>query len=126
MFHPQLQHHSQPPDVTTLLKRKPKKLAWTDQVRDAFTKLKQSFIKALILRHLNSNLPFVVEVDASSCGISAVLSQQQGDLGKPHPCAYFSRKLTAAEANYDVGNHELLSIKAALEEWSLSSILGSH
>ncbi|KAK3571359.1 hypothetical protein QTP86_008895 [Hemibagrus guttatus] len=28
-----------------------------------------------------------------------------------------TRKLTAAEANYDVGNHELLSNKVALEEW---------
>ncbi|KAK3540782.1 hypothetical protein QTP86_001589 [Hemibagrus guttatus] len=37
--------------------------------------------------------------------------------GKLHPCAYYSRKLTAAEANYDVGNRELLAIKAALEEW---------
>ncbi|KAK3558897.1 hypothetical protein QTP86_032158 [Hemibagrus guttatus] len=27
------------------------------------------------------------------------------------------RKLTAAEANYDVGNRELLAIKVALEEW---------
>ncbi|KAK3556364.1 hypothetical protein QTP70_007079 [Hemibagrus guttatus] len=34
-----------------------------------------------------------------------------------HPCAFYSRKLMAAEANYDVGNRELLSIKAALEEW---------
>ncbi|KAK3514361.1 hypothetical protein QTP70_015888, partial [Hemibagrus guttatus] len=61
--------------------------------------------------------PFIVEVDASSCGIVAVLSQHQQDSGKLHPCTYFSRKLTTAEANYDVGNHELLSIKPALEEW---------
>lgn len=34
-----------------------------------------------------------------------------------YPCVYFSCKLTPAEANYDVGNRELLLIKAALEEW---------
>lgn len=31
--------------------------------------------------------------------------------------AFFSRKLTPVEINYDVGNRELLSMKAALEEW---------
>ncbi len=33
------------------------------------------------------------------------------------PCAFFSRKLSAAERNYDVGNRELLAMKLALEEW---------
>ncbi|KAI2666704.1 Transposon Tf2-6 polyprotein [Labeo rohita] len=37
--------------------------------------------------------------------------------GKLHPCAFYSRKLTSAERNYDVGNKELLSMKAAIEEW---------
>ncbi|KAK3521310.1 hypothetical protein QTP70_003165 [Hemibagrus guttatus] len=49
-------------------------------------------------------VPVVVEVDASSCGIGVVLYQCHGDHWKMHPCAYFSRKLTPAEANYDVGN----------------------
>jgi len=34
-----------------------------------------------------------------------------------YPCAFFSRKLTSAERNYDVGNKELPSMKAAIEEW---------
>lgn len=59
----------------------------------------------------------MVEVDVSSSGIGAVLSQCQSDTGKLNPCTFFSRKLTLAEPNYDVGNRELLSIKAALEEW---------
>ncbi|KAK3565772.1 hypothetical protein QTP86_015024 [Hemibagrus guttatus] len=59
----------------------------------------------------------MVEVDASSSGLGVVLSQRHGDPGKLHPCAFYSRKLMAAEANYDVGNRELLAIKAALEEW---------
>ncbi|KAK3534997.1 hypothetical protein QTP70_001954 [Hemibagrus guttatus] len=46
--------------------------------------------------------PFVVEVDASSSGLGAVLSQQHGNPGKAHPCAFYSRKLTTAEVNYDV------------------------
>ena len=34
-----------------------------------------------------------------------------------HPCAFLSRRLSAAESNYDVGNRELLAVKVALEEW---------
>ncbi|XP_061550331.1 uncharacterized protein LOC133411694, partial [Phycodurus eques] len=34
-----------------------------------------------------------------------------------HPCAFFSRRLSPAEANYDVGNRELLAIVLALQEW---------
>ncbi|KAK3571260.1 hypothetical protein QTP86_005974 [Hemibagrus guttatus] len=103
--------------LTSLLRGKPKRLAWTDQARAAFQQLKESFTSAPILRHPDPDLPFVVVVDASSNGLGAVLSQRHGEPGKLHPCAYYSRKLTAAECNYDVGNRELLAIKAALEEW---------
>lgn len=60
--------------------------------------------------------PFVVEVDASTSGVSAALSQQQ-ESSKLLPCTAFSKKLTPAEQNYDIGNSELLAIKPALEEW---------
>ncbi|KAK3527495.1 hypothetical protein QTP86_023021, partial [Hemibagrus guttatus] len=73
---------------------------------------------APILCHSDPDRPFVVEVDASSSGLGVVLSQRHGDPGKVHPCAFYSRKLTTAEVNYDVGNRELLAIKEALEEWS--------
>ncbi|KAK3545455.1 hypothetical protein QTP70_007692 [Hemibagrus guttatus] len=41
------------------------------------------------------------------------------DLTAPllHPCAYFSKKLSPVEQNYDIRNRELLAIKLALEEW---------
>ncbi|KAK3560881.1 hypothetical protein QTP86_022913 [Hemibagrus guttatus] len=86
-------------------------------IQNYSSQLKDCFTTAPILRHLDPDLPFVVEVDASSSGLGAVLSQRHGEPGNLHPCAYYSRKLTAAEANYDVGNRELLAIKAALEEW---------
>ncbi|KAK3519157.1 hypothetical protein QTP70_020008 [Hemibagrus guttatus] len=103
--------------LTSLLWGKPRRLSWGDQAQAAFVILKDSFTTAPILHHPDPDLLFVVEVDASSSGIGAVLSQRHGVPGKLHPCAFFSKKLMAAEANYDVGNQELLSIKAALEEW---------
>ncbi|KAK3542448.1 hypothetical protein QTP86_025890 [Hemibagrus guttatus] len=86
-------------------------------IRNYSSQLKDCFTSAPILRHPDPDLPFVVEVDASSSGLGAVLSQRHGEPGKLYPCAFYSRKLTTAKANYDVGNRELLAIKAALEEW---------
>lgn len=57
---------------------------------------------------------FIVEVDTSDSGVGAVLSQQEE--GKLHPCAFFSRRLSSAERNYDIGDHELVAIKLSLEE----------
>ncbi|KAK3508013.1 hypothetical protein QTP70_010142 [Hemibagrus guttatus] len=94
---------------------KPRKLTCTDPARSAFQQLKNCFTMAPILRHPDPDLPFVVEVDASSSGLGEVLSQRHGEPSKLHPCAFYSRKLTSAEVNYNVGNRELLAIKAALE-----------
>lgn len=49
-------------------------------------------------------------------GVRAVLSQLTDTEGKVHPCAFFSRRLSAAEKNYDIGYGELLAVKLALEE----------
>ncbi len=103
--------------ITTVLKVKPMKLVWTEAATSAFNRLKFRFTSAPILKHPDPKLPFIVEVDASDCGIGAVLSQRHGTPGKLHPCAFFSRKLSRAESNYNIGNKELLSIKAALDEW---------
>ncbi len=58
----------------------------------------------------------MVEVDASTTGVGAVLSQQQGNPAKLHPCAFFSRKLSPAEKNYDIGNRELSRLHAPEED----------
>jgi len=93
------------------------KLCWTTDAIQAFNELKNRFTSAPILHHPDPNVPFVVEVDASNTGIGAALSQRQGNPPKLFPCAYYSRKLSSAEQNYDMGNRELLAMKAALEEW---------
>ncbi|KAK3523590.1 hypothetical protein QTP70_002725 [Hemibagrus guttatus] len=103
--------------LTNLLRNKPKTLVWTPAATRAFQTLKQAFTTAPLLVHPDPELPFIVEVDASTTGVGAVLSQQQGNPRKLHPCAFFSRKLNPAEVNYDIGNRELLAVKLALEEW---------
>ncbi|KAK3515201.1 hypothetical protein QTP70_010606 [Hemibagrus guttatus] len=95
----------------------PKSLAWSPAAGKAFNLLKRAFTTAPLLVHPDPDKPFIVEVDASTTGVGAVLSQQQGNPSRLHPCAFFSRKLNPAERNYDIGNRELLAVKLALEEW---------
>ncbi|KAL0148230.1 hypothetical protein M9458_056462 [Cirrhinus mrigala] len=68
--------------LTTLLKGKPSKLRWTEEASNFFATLKERFTTAPILKHPDPDLPFIVEVDASDCGIGAVLSQRHGQPGK--------------------------------------------
>ncbi|KAK3511404.1 hypothetical protein QTP70_007228 [Hemibagrus guttatus] len=103
--------------LTSLLRNKPKSLAWSPATEEAFNLLKKAFTTAPLLVHPDPNKPFIVEVDASTTGVGAVLSQQQGNPSRLHPCAFFSRKLSPAERNYDIRNRELLAVKLALEEW---------
>ncbi len=103
--------------LTSLTKRSTSQLSWSTEAKQAFQELKDRFTSAPILHHPDPSHPFIIEVDASSTGIGAILSQRQGSPTKMFPCAYFSRKLSAPERNYDVGNRELLAMKAAMEEW---------
>jgi hypothetical protein len=70
-----------------------------------------------MLAHLDLSLAFIVEVDASEAGIGAVLSQCSGTPLKLRPCAFFSKKLSPAEQNYDVGYRKLLAVVRALKAW---------
>uniref|UniRef100_A0A4W5K794 Gypsy retrotransposon integrase-like protein 1 n=1 Tax=Hucho hucho TaxID=62062 RepID=A0A4W5K794_9TELE len=103
--------------LTSMTKRNAPHLTWSTTAQEAFAELKSRFTSAPILHHPNPELPFTVEVDASNTGIGAILSQRHGSPLKLYPCAYYSRKLSPAEQNYDVGNRELLAMKAAMEEW---------
>ncbi|KAI2659133.1 Transposon Tf2-9 polyprotein [Labeo rohita] len=103
--------------LTAMVKKGETRLTWSPDALSAFHELRRRFTTAPVLRHPDPQLPFLVEVDASSTGVGAVLSQKQGEPPKTFPCAFFSHKLSPAEKNYDVGNRELLAIKLALEEW---------
>ncbi|KAL0195462.1 hypothetical protein M9458_009034, partial [Cirrhinus mrigala] len=103
--------------LTSLLRGKPKHLTWNPAAHEALQHLKHLFSTVPFLHHPDPELPFTVEVDTSTTGVGAVLSQAVGESAILHPCAFYSRKLSPVEQNCDVGNRELLAIKLALEEW---------
>lgn len=95
-----------------------KSLSLNPEALCALKCLKKAFCTAPMLCLPDLELPFTVEVDASTTGVGAVLTHWQGNPPCLYPCAYFSRKLSPEEQNYDIGNRELLAIKQVLKEAS--------
>ena len=90
--------------ITSLLKGGSVRLQWSAEANRAFGHLKTMFTSVTVLAHPDPYLPFIVEVDASGAGIGEVLSHRSGAPLKLLPCAFFSKKLSPAERNYDVGH----------------------
>nr|XP_054592065.1 uncharacterized protein LOC107372597 isoform X3 [Nothobranchius furzeri] len=112
-----IRNYSQIAAPLTQLTSIKKSFLWSQEADQAFHSLKNSFTQAPILTHPDTSSQFTLEVDASDTGVGAVLSQVSPTDHCLHPCALFSRRLTPAEQNYDVGGRELMAIKLALEEW---------
>ncbi|KAK1802668.1 hypothetical protein P4O66_004305 [Electrophorus voltai] len=103
--------------LTDLLRGLSKRIKWNPEAERSFTELKAAFSTAPVLQQPDLMEPFVVEIDVSNVGVGAVLSQHKGEARQLKPIAYFSKKLSAAERNYGMGDRELLAMKLAFEEW---------
>lgn len=102
------------------------KLSWTPECQRAFEHLKERLTSAPTLGYADFTLPFMLETDASSLGLGAVLYQFQG--GRKTVIAYASRRLRGAEhndRNYSSMKLELLALKWAVVEKFRSYLLGS-
>ena len=67
---------------------------------------------------------FILETDASTEGLGAVLAQQQSD-GKVHPIAYASRSLNPHERNYGITELKTLGLVWAVKTFR-AYLLGHH
>ncbi|KAJ1598918.1 hypothetical protein NDA14_005520 [Ustilago hordei] len=92
-----------------------KKFELPEEARQAFHKLIQAFTTAGVLRHFNYHLPTRLETDASDFAIAGVLKQEHK--GCWHPVAFYSRKMSLAEKNYEIHDKELLAVVACLTQW---------
>jgi hypothetical protein len=89
---------------------------WSDEYSQSLETLKQAFTTAPILQHFDYDREIIVETDASEYISAGVLSQYD-DQGILHPVAFFSKKHTPAECNYEIDDKELMAIVRAFEEW---------
>ena len=99
----------------TELTRKDVTFHWGTKEQAAFDALKLAFTNSDIVRHYKAGLQVILETDASDFALSGVLSQVFPD--GCHPIGFLSRKLRAAELNYDTHDKELLAIIESLKGW---------
>ena len=88
---------------------------WSVACEGAFKKLKVMFMSALILQHFDPELETIVETDTSDHVDVEVLSQQGTD-SIVRLVAYYSRKHSAQECNYEIYNKELLAVVRTFEK----------
>ncbi len=82
---------------------------WTEKAEEAFKKLKKLFISQSVLIMFESEKPIMLEMNASDEAIETCISQSD-DKKRLNFIAYYSRKLTVAELNYEIHNKKLLTI----------------
>jgi hypothetical protein len=109
-------NYSQIASPLTRLTRKDTAFTWGEAELLAFQTLKKNFQTAPLLTHFDPKKPIVVEADASDFAMGMVISQP-GESDNLHPIAFYSRKFTVAELNYDIHDKELLAVVTAFKQW---------
>ena len=94
----------------TALTRKDIKFEWLEACEKAFQQLKTAFTSAPVLKHFDPDQEVVVETDASDYVSAGILSQYDKTTGILHPVAFFSKKHSPAECNYEIYDKELMAI----------------
>ncbi|KAK2566265.1 Retrovirus-related Pol polyprotein from transposon 17.6 [Acropora cervicornis] len=84
---------------------------WEDGVEKAFSEVKHLVTQAPILAYCSRGKELVIQCDASSRCLGAVLLQEV------RPLAYASRALTDPETRYATIEKEMLAVVFALEKW---------
>ena len=91
---------------------------WSTESQDAFDKLKQSLISAEVMAYYNPSAETHLIVDASPCGLGAILNQKQS-IGDFRPVAYASRTLTPTERRYSQTEREALAVLFAIQRFNV-------
>jgi len=100
----------------TKLTHKDVEFSWSYDCQQAFDKMKRMFTTTPILIQFDYDKETVLETDSSGWCIGGTLMQYNED-GLLRPCAFFSKKNTPAECNYEIYDKEMLAIVRCLEEW---------
>jgi hypothetical protein len=98
------------------LTKKGVKFNWNEACQRAFVRLKRAFTEAPVLAPFDWEKEIILETDASDYVSAGVLSQY-GDDAVLRPVAFFSKKHSLTECNYEIYDKELLAIIRCFEEW---------
>jgi transposase InsO family protein len=97
------------------LLRKNTKWKWSEECQEAFDLLKTKLVEGPVLACPNFELPFVIQTDASTSGLGAVLTQDfpEGE----RVIAYASRGLQKSERVYSATELECLAVVWSIEKF---------
>ena len=106
-------------------KSSPKNIVWSDEYISCFENLKIALSQDIKLYHLNPDKPFILQTDASSFAVGAVLGQRVTPDGPVLPIQCISKKLTAAQQRYSTIEREAYAVIWAVQKLSFY-LLGNH
>ena len=98
----------------TKLTKKNKLQKWQKKQQTLFKELKELFTVKPILKIYTLSLPTVVQIDVLDFILSVYLIQKYPN--GQYLVAYYSRKITPLELNYNIYNKELLGIVTVLKK----------
>jgi Reverse transcriptase (RNA-dependent DNA polymerase)/RNase H-like domain found in reverse transcriptase len=87
--------------LTNLTKKNNSVSNWDSSCYKAFETLKEAVKSAPVLQSPDWKKPFRCQVDASQLAVGGTLTRK-GERGFDHPIAFYSNKLSPAEANYSI------------------------
>jgi RNase H-like domain found in reverse transcriptase/Integrase zinc binding domain len=104
--------------IVPLTRLTQKNILWNfdESCKLAFLTLKQAFISALVLTHYKPGCLLVIETDASTYALAAILSQVESN-GEIYLVTYLSRTFSDTELNYNTHDKELMAIYEAFKAW---------
>jgi hypothetical protein len=82
---------------------------WGETEQQAFDKLKEIFVTEPVLAQWDPDRETILETDSSGYVVAGVLSQYD-DQGLLRPVAYYSKKMTSTQSNYEIHDKELLAV----------------
>ena len=86
---------------------------WTSECQVSFETLRTCLLVAPIIAYPRFDLPFILQLDASNVGLSAILAQKILDdqnVSREHVIGYASRTLSSIERKYSATERECLAI----------------
>ncbi|GFS20935.1 transposon Ty3-G Gag-Pol polyprotein [Elysia marginata] len=96
-----------------MLTKKTQPWTWGKPQQDAFDQLKSALTNAGVMSYFDPSKPTEIIVDASPCGLGAILTQ------KGHVICYGSRALTQVESRYSQTEREMLAVVYRVEKFHM-------
>ena len=91
-----------------LLEEKGRNFVWSNDCQRSFDALKQALCEAPVLAYPRIDLPFILDTDASTTDVAAVLSQVQD--GEERPITYAAKALTKSQRKWPPTKIEMYAL----------------